>query len=576
MIILLCSLLLSSVLARRLSMSMTNCLPLGFCLLTALASASVTALSIFSQVTQIAVYIWLALVIGASCGMLRWMSHSRAERSTLPDWTVAERLLACAIAVPALIAALNGALFSPINWDSMTYHLSRVAFWIQHQSVFPYPSNNFRQVQHTPGAEYLLLIEQLVWFSDTFANYIQLTAFICILGGAYGWLMQWGLPRFVTLCSLATFGLAPMALLQAQTTQNDLAASVPALCLVAMLVDRVIRFRAKFLTAPLSLYEAIALPIATATSHLIKPTGSIVAVPYIALLAIPALRSLTVQPSYVRQSFAAVVLGLFAALPELIVRFVNFGTLTNHTVAVGVRNPGEQLFNGVRHIVDHLPSSLTIPIVEGLAPWFGTSATIVTRTRDIWIANEDLAGNPLQGFIALILITLLVSTGKKLPTLCAGLLVGSWFLFHAIVVNQPWSSRLQTPWFISLLCASAVLYQWRPQATRVVLTLSALGSLFYAALTSYSITHQLLAYNEWSIPTSRKDRYHGYFLRRPSAEIRYSHVKEAVGRCPTIGYVSREDSYDYPFAWAAVRNQRTFVHLTSQDTLPPHCILQPR
>ena len=42
----------------------------------------------------------------------------------------------------------------PNNWDSMTYHLARVANWIDHHSVRHYPTHILRQLYMGPWAEF--------------------------------------------------------------------------------------------------------------------------------------------------------------------------------------------------------------------------------------------------------------------------------------------------------------------------------------------------------------------------------------------------------------------------------------
>ncbi|XGB42694.1 MAG: hypothetical protein LVS60_02285 [Nodosilinea sp. LVE1205-7] len=54
--------------------------------------------------------------------------------------------------LPLLGLSLLVALVAPPNnWDSMTYHMARVMYWIQHQSVAHYPTHNLRQLDSPPG-----------------------------------------------------------------------------------------------------------------------------------------------------------------------------------------------------------------------------------------------------------------------------------------------------------------------------------------------------------------------------------------------------------------------------------------
>jgi len=101
--------------------------------------------------------------------------------------------------------------------------------WIQNQSVYPYPTNNLRQISFSPGASYLTLQVILLSGNDYFANCIQWIAFlgsiICvslIVRALIGEKHQW-LGAFLTACF-------PMAIMQSTTTQNDLVTAFWILC----------------------------------------------------------------------------------------------------------------------------------------------------------------------------------------------------------------------------------------------------------------------------------------------------------------------------------------------------------
>lgn len=55
------------------------------------------------------------------------------------------------------IIGLTTFLYVPNTYDSMTYHMARVAHWMQNESVGYYLTHIGRQNQMGPGAEYLIL-----------------------------------------------------------------------------------------------------------------------------------------------------------------------------------------------------------------------------------------------------------------------------------------------------------------------------------------------------------------------------------------------------------------------------------
>lgn len=66
----------------------------------------------------------------------------------------------------------------PNNWDSMTYHMSRVAHWIQNHSVAHYPTYNLPQLFHPPFNSFTIMHLQILSGRDTFANLVQWWAMI--------------------------------------------------------------------------------------------------------------------------------------------------------------------------------------------------------------------------------------------------------------------------------------------------------------------------------------------------------------------------------------------------------------
>jgi cobalt/nickel transport system permease protein len=110
---------------------------------------------------------------------------------------VAGRGLA-ALAVLPLAVALGVAAFSyaPSNWDSMTYHLSRVAHWLQHGSVEAYETGIYRQVLYAPGAEYLVLLLQALFFGAGGFTVLGVNALaLGLLGPGAAWLTWRALRR---------------------------------------------------------------------------------------------------------------------------------------------------------------------------------------------------------------------------------------------------------------------------------------------------------------------------------------------------------------------------------------------
>jgi hypothetical protein len=134
-------------------------------------------------------------------------------------------------------------------------------------------------------------------------------------------------------------------------------------------------------------------------------------------------------------------------------------------------------------------------------------------------------------------------------------------------------SRLQTPWFVMMAPACAFAAYSKPRALQVALWIAAMISVYDASLIVRAAWAEKVEYNEGPLPFGRKERYHGYFLRRPTAEIPFSRVKRAISSCHTLGYISGQDDYDYPIAWLTIRNGRRFEHRPPGAHVDDNCTL---
>ncbi len=134
-----------------------------------------------------------------------------------------------------LIGLLGGVLFifaavglvaivsPPNNWDSMTYHMSRVVHWMQNRSVEHYPTSYVPQLYHPPGAEFAIMHFQIVTGGDRFANLIQ---WLSMVGSAIVISLiaqQLGANQRGQVFAAVFAATLPMGILQASSTQNDYA-----------------------------------------------------------------------------------------------------------------------------------------------------------------------------------------------------------------------------------------------------------------------------------------------------------------------------------------------------------------
>lgn len=123
------------------------------------------------------------------------------------------------VGVLNLILILN---VSPGNLDSMTTHLTRVAYYLQQGSYQFYEANNWGQVLHPRNSTSLFLFAFLTTGSEKLTQFVQFSAYWLTLISIYGISIRSGMRKREAIFSGLVSGLLISILMQSITTQSDL------------------------------------------------------------------------------------------------------------------------------------------------------------------------------------------------------------------------------------------------------------------------------------------------------------------------------------------------------------------
>lgn len=129
-----------------------------------------------------------------------------------------------------LLQAVLILLLPQNNYDSMTYHLSRVGYWLQHQSLAPWLTPNPRQTTFPINAELGVLWTVLFTGSDRWSGFIQWMSVPTIALAVYSITRMLDATRSQALFGSLLFSNLTGVLLQTTTTQNDLVVSALFIC----------------------------------------------------------------------------------------------------------------------------------------------------------------------------------------------------------------------------------------------------------------------------------------------------------------------------------------------------------
>jgi hypothetical protein len=125
------------------------------------------------------------------------------------------------VAAFALGAALIW-IVPPNNNDSLSTHLSRLGFWLQNSSFFPWPILNTKEIFYPINAALQVYWTVLFYGSDKLAGYVQWFGGIATVVGVFGIarLLRWG--RDQSAFAALLWASFPIVMLQSTTTQLDL------------------------------------------------------------------------------------------------------------------------------------------------------------------------------------------------------------------------------------------------------------------------------------------------------------------------------------------------------------------
>jgi hypothetical protein len=514
---------------------------------------------------------WLLLATAVAAGVVagrREMPRGGEKEARSPGATVAIDFTIATIGVVTLAVALIAA---PNTWDSMTYHLARVAHWAANASVAHYPTSIDRQLWQPPFAEYLVLLGYVAVGSDRLANLpawlaaagsIVAAVEIARLLGRSPW------ERRLTALAVAT---VPGLILEATSTQTDVVAAFWVATTAALALAE--------LVAPTGSWRAFAwigaaLGLAVGTKGTALPFG----LPWIVVALAPALRARRIGTALRGLGVvtgAVLVLDAGLWLRNLLVfngplgpsnvqallrpagldpRMVATNLLANLAIHAGT--PWPAVNDGLTRAVTAVHRVLGLD-VGVLYPYFGGYRV------DVWNTHENVAGNPVHLVLAGLGAVLVARAWRARPTVeraFVAALAASVLLFAATVRWQPFNARLHLPLFVLLGPCLAMMLA---RGGRVATALGA-GALVVASLPPLFVNAtRPVVVPRWPPAMTGVEsvfvapRLEQYFASRRDVLPTYRHLATAIHAfgCSTVAVKTGYDGWEYPL-WIVLGAER--------------------
>jgi len=543
-------------------------------LVLTIITETLSFLEAFSFLAVLSSWILMAMVLTILYS--RFRNGAGISRETVSSIAPPPFSLLLPIGFIVALTGLIAVVAPPNNYDSMTYHLSRVAHWIQNHDVQPYPSNIDRQLFMPPWAEFAIAHFQILSGDDRLANSVQWLSMTGSLVGVSLIARQLGGDRNTQWLAALIAVCLPMGILQGSSTQSDYVVSFWLVCF-AYYVMSLVSMKQPIIR-PLGILAGISLGLALLT----KPTAYLFALPFIVWLTIDMVRKMGAK-------------SLTPALAILAIAFIiNAGhylrnwEVFNSPIAPASTSEGSSLTNlsvindgefeaviwrFASNLIRNPASQMAVPfyygnrIVEVAVEKIERLLALRGNVRSFRIEprqnHEDYAGNPfhllLIGFSGAVIIGQLKRVSPSMIHWYVASLLGGYLIFCLYINWNVWITRLQLPLLVLWSAPIAI----------------ALSGLALARARLYSVVFLVIASQYWLFCNETRPligkgnifsmpRWEQYFRNsRPSFTAQYTHAASLLRDrgCAQVGLWLGYDSWEYPLWILLKRDDLRIEHI---------------
>lgn len=471
------------------------------------------------------------------------------------------------------VALLLAVVTIPYNWDSMTYHLARLNYWKQYQSVAHYSTNIIRQITSPVLSEFVNLnIYVLMKGNDIFLQLLQCVSFLTNTAILYGIAAKLGCRK--RLCFLAgfLFMTMPIAFGEALTTQVDHFAALWTFAVVYILLDYV-DINKKFEFNKKTVLDTIFMSASIAFAYLAKPSVMFAILLFaIWLLIVCIQRKESVSVILKLLICSVCIMGIILA-PEVGRNLYTFHAISDPIAGarqlIGRKNPRYVFINFLKNFIWNFPNIYWKDCTEQLTNFAYKMAEIlkveinapsisedgkIFAMRVAQDYGHDTAINPIIIFTLICSLMLQLFNRKeqkdnKITRSYLAVSIASFLLFCAVLRWEPYVTRYMIA-YLGLLCpAAAIMIQdFGEKIERKKFYYALIGIIFFTSAVEMA---SMVEYHVEKAEYDKADdsRISGYFYWQPgsmySAHLEMQSIVKEQGY-KNIGLITLEDSYDYP------------------------------
>ena len=491
-----------------------------------------------------------------------------------------ELILLSLLTLIYLTIFIQGLIYPPNNWDSLSYHMPRITEWLSHGNLENYPTHIIRQLYQPTLCEYFILHFNALARNDIFSNSVQFFFLLGTIGAPIG-LIKLIFNKINHILALIITATIPHALLEASSTQNDIVHS----CFIVISI-----YYGFKLIIELNRKDFLLFGLAIGLAFLSK------AIAYIYLPIIVGVISIIILIKVIKsKSYKIIIPGFLSILLIIVINFPH--SYRNYSLSKDIMGSDKKekadylnekftpkliLSTVIKNIGLHFDSfyvgNLGNQVVEKshllIKQDINAKGTNVFdmkyNSNHDWKNHEDTQPNFIHFILfscALILISFKIikrKTTNKHLILLNVLIILSFTFFCAMLTWQPWNTRLHLPLFF-LLCPSIYFLVNSIRLTLIKYIILVQLLLYGAYIVTFNYSRPLITNSETSTIKYSDDRFKKYFANQPHLYKEYLDVQKKLVNAKTIGLLISLDTWEYPFYYNYLNKKTTLVHINVEN-----------
>ena len=228
----------------------------------------------------------------------------------------------------AFIVLVISALIVPFNWDSLSYHLTRLVVWLEQGSVEHFSTIDTRMLGTPPLKEFLdLSVYAIIGHSyDSILNLTQTFSYLFNILLVVEIASLIGCKKRGKILAALLFASSPICIGEAFTTQTDQFAALFVLIFIIMCLSLIKNPKLINLEKD-SFFKMIAIGLCVAFTYLAKPSGVFGILVFTLYVFIICIKNKIKFKTMIIWALTAVCVALIVLFPELLRNYLTYGSL---------------------------------------------------------------------------------------------------------------------------------------------------------------------------------------------------------------------------------------------------------